>query len=386
MPNNFESIRNSKVLLRCDFNEKIENGKLESTHRIDANANSIQELLARNNKIILISHHSNHEVSMQIIFNYLFQIFGDKISFIAETEVKNISKFLENNSNILTPIILLENTRMLNNGSSEEGESLDEKCDLGLSKFFASLADTFVFDAFSVAHREHSSTTGVANLLPSSLGPVAMRELSNLSKILNELDETLLILGGSKLSTKLELLRKFVLSGAVTCVGGAMLHPILLHEGIDIKSSYIEETNLTSNDLEIFESNKSKLIFPNSKTWSDDGKRIVDSIFKISELENLLKQNPKIKNILWNGPVGLYEEGYTEGSLNIAKFVSGHTKGTEHKFTIVGGGDTIAFLDKVNEKDYTSDYSYISLSGGAMLDFLTRGTLPIFEIIKNKKI
>ena len=314
-------------------------------------------------------------------------------------------------------------------GLGGEAKNLDEKNDLEFAKFLASLGECFVYDAFSVGHRDHASTTGIAKILPSCFGPTFLREYNSLKKITDELGSSLVFMGGAKLSTKLPIIQKFLNGGAVVCVGGAMLHPILQAQNIDIKDSYLEKDfELDKKDLdyllgEIGQADQKKnLILPKELIWNKesaaekDRNKIVDNIFDFESINKIILDN-NIKNILWNGPVGMYEQGNVTGSREIYKFIkdkktpitplsqlrqgyAGQTqRGEDSKlFTVIGGGDTITFLeeeqkienvnseintDKENvAKSFEKDFSYVSLSGGAMLEFLSTGTLPILESVK----
>lgn len=376
-------INNKNILLRCDFNEPVKNSELLSTKRIDANLNTIHELLTKKNKLILISHHSDKGQTLLPVYNHIKKILSEtspKINFVYINSVdqKVVSEYFLQNKDNLPEIIMLENTRLF-------GDKLDENNDIHFAKFLSSFTDYFVYDAFSVAHRDHSSTTGVAKLLPSCFGLTFVKEYSNLRKLLDEADKTLIFIGGAKLSTKLPIVEKFLEKGSIVCLGGAMTHDILKHRGVDIKESYLEEGFILSGNI-LNKLNTQietrKLILPKDIIWNikdreNPNTKIVDSVFDLEYLSKIIQEN-NIKNILWNGPVGMYESDEVSGSKNIYNFI----KNNSTLFTIVGGGDTLTFLENEN-KSFEQDFSYVSLSGGAMLTFLADGTLPILEIIKD---
>ena len=403
----FESIKNKIVLLRCDFNEPIKDEILESTKRIEANVITIHELLARKNKVFLISHHSDAGQTLKLVFNYLEKSFQGKskvkyINTIDQNVVKeyfNLNKntHLDFNNPENENIILLENTRLF-------GEDLDESNDLGFAKFLGSPADCYVYDAFSVGHRDHASTTGVANILPSCFGPTFLKEYNSLKEITDNIPGSLIFMGGAKLSTKLPMVNRFLDAGATVCLGGAMTHQILKYQNVDIKESYLEKDfeldKKALNKLSEYVKNKS-LILPTELIFNKEGNKIVDGIFNFEQIENIILEknikNTRIKNILWNGPVGMYEDGEIKGTADIYNFIKNLNNNTGDKkiFTVVGGGDTITFLEeektRENQKDETNenfenDFSYVSLSGGAMLEFLSTGTLPILSHISIKSV
>jgi 3-phosphoglycerate kinase len=403
------NIQNKIVLLRCDFNEPIitdtknNTQTLVSTKRIDANISTIHELLSRKNKVVLISHHSDKGQTLLPVYNYLKDVFGHEsskleINYVNNVDEKVVSEYFLQNKNNLSDIVLIENTRLFfgeNAGSFAAGihkeiKNLDEENNIEFAKFLASLGEVFVYDAFSVGHRDHASTTGIAKLLPSFFGTTFEREHKSLSKVLNNINHSLVIMGGAKLSTKLPIIEKFLAGGATVCVGGAMVHPILQAENIDIKNSYLEKGYAMPTDemntlLEYIKSEK--LILPDHFSWAssstgksetgDGAEKIVDSIFDNEKLQNIIEKN-NIKNILWNGPVGMYEEGDVEGSTEIYKLI----KNNKNLFTVLGGGDTLTMLESL-DFDFEENFSYVSLSGGAMLTFLAEGTLPILKNIKN---
>lgn len=411
----FESLRNGNALLRCDFNEPIKGEILLSTKRIDANLDTVHELLIRKNKVVLMSHHSDKGQTLLPVYNYLKKILMQsfpRINFvyIDSVDEKVVSEYFIQNKNNLPEVILLENTRLFfseNGGSEAAAKNLDEANNANFGKFLSTLGDCFVYDAFSVAHRDHASTTGVAKILPTCFGKTFEREHANLKKIIDKSEETLIIMGGAKLSTKLNLVEKFLGKESVVYLGGAMTHDILKHRGVDIKNSYLEE-GFTLSDEILNKLNtqieSGKLILPKDIVWNINDKdypntKIVDSVFDIEKLKELVfKKN--IKNILWNGPVGMYENGEVAGSKSIYNFIkdinlnknikinSESINGLENKsmskiFTVIGGGDTLTFLENENP-DFDQDFSYVSLSGGAMLTFLSDGTLPILEVVANR--
>ncbi len=367
-------ISNNNVLVRCDFNEPVKDGILLSRDRIDANLTTVYELLAKKNKLVLISHHSDKGQTMLPVYNYIKKEMGQShpkanFVYVNSSDENVVSEYFLQNKNDLPEIILLENTRLFSN-------KLDENNDTDFAKFLSTFGSYFIYDAFSVGHRDHASTTGVAKILPSSFGNTFLREYNNLKKLGEEGQYTLIIMGGAKISTKLPIIEKFLASGSTVCVGGAMAHPILKLRGVAIKNSFTEESVVITENIY----NHKNLILPKESVWNiSDAKnpntKIIDSIFDTGYLEKLI-QDKQIKNILWNGPVGMYEDGSVTGTDIIKNFLEKMYAGKIN--IVVGGGDTLAFLEKYS--DFQA--SYISLSGGAMLSFLSDGTLPILKVIK----
>lgn len=346
----FEQIHDSRVLLRADLNEPLwDGGTLRSTKRVDASVATIHELLARKNKVVLMSHHSEEGQSMAPFANYIQKQFPN-LQFIQSTDMNTAQEFAKSNPE--AELVMIENTRLFENGA-------DEKNDDTFAKGLASLADYFIFDAFSVAHREHASVVGVSKYLPHTLGPVAKKELEMLSKVLDKNDPAFVILGGAKLSSKLPLVETFLKNGNKIFLGGAMAHPIMAARGVDIKNSKTE----VMDALE-FAINQNILV-PTDYVWNDKDMIVDAGENTLTILENEIKN---AKNILWNGPLGLYEDGFTDGTYGLIHLLDGKTE----KNIVLGGGDTLTVLEHF---PYFS-CSYISLSGGAMLEFLAKGSLP----------
>lgn len=356
MSTSFEQIKNSRVLLRADLNEALnEKQELTSTKRIDAAIQTIQELLARNNRVVLITHHSTKNQTLAPIAKYLHTSFPE-LFFIQNTIIREVVGIVAENTD--KNLIMLENIRSFGNG-------LDEGNDDGFAKELSSLGEYFVFDAFSVAHREHASVVGVPKYIPHCLGMLAQRELDNLSPFLNASTEQLVIFGGAKLSTKIPIVKTFLKKWATVFLGGAMAHPILKARGVDIKNSVTEDLDVSEIKDNI------NVILPIDFVWSGD--RIVDAgPDTIKKLENQIKD----KNLIfWNGPLGYYEGGFDAGTDKLIEILNQH----QNKKIVVGGGDTLTVLEKY--PDFKC--SYISLSGGAMLEFLINGELPGITANKN---
>ncbi len=366
----FDQIKNDKVILRCDFNESIEGGLLKSTKRIDANLQTLNVLLAQNNSVVLISHHSDKGQSLRPVYNYIKSIYTE-CEFLGTEDYESLKEYINLNKNNLPRILLLENVRLFcpslgEGGEAGRGKSLDEANDPDFAKTLSLFGNSYVYDAFSAAHRDHASTIGITNFLNGCLGPVANLEYNNLAKLLNEIHESIFIMGGAKISTKLAVISNLLQKGARIFLGGAMVHNILKLKGLDIKNSYFENTEI---DLSSIINNES-VVLPEELVWSGD--RIVDDILDFEKMNKIIKEDG-IKNIFWNGPVGIFEEGHTLGTDKVFNFLN-----RSKLNTIVGGGDTLTYLE--GKKDYK--FTYLSLSGGAMLEFLSGKKLSVIEKLR----
>ncbi len=359
---NFENIKNSVVLLRADLNESLtESGEILGTSRLDASIGTIQELLGRGNKVVIISHHSDTKQTLSPVANYLKKTFQN-IEFLQSVDVFEIKNKIKNtNSNL----ILLENLRMFGGE-----ESWEESNNQAFAESLASLSEYFVYDAFSVAHRAHASVVSISKYLTHTLGPIAKREEENLKRLYTSKKDLLIIMGGAKLSTKLPIITHFLNSGAKVFLGGAMAHPILKRRGLNIKDSLTEELDLSGEIV-----NHKNLLLPHDYLW--ENKNGVDRILDAGKetLLNLKNEIDRAENIMWNGPIGMYEiAGFEFGTESLLKDLN-----NLNKFVVVGGGDTLSAIEKLMPK-FTC--SYISLSGGAMLEYLAKGTLVGLEANK----
>jgi phosphoglycerate kinase len=364
---NFEQIQKSNVILRTDLNDsKNENGNFDGTQRMDAAISTINELISRKNNVVVISHLSKEGESLVDNAAYIKKSIPNLI-FLQTTNEKEISDTIARTFGAgMGAVFLLENIRNF-------GDKLEENNNQGFAEWMSTLGEYFVFDAFSVAHRTHASVVSINNFIPSALGPNANREYNNLKKILDRLDKVALIMGGAKISTKINVIEKFLAAGASVFLGGAMAHPILQKRGLEIGESKTEDTNVSESII----SNPNLIVpidFVTSENMVKDAREVTktDKIFDIGqksvEIAEKLVEESEI--ILWNGPFGLYEKGFTNSTNNFANFLK--KLDLNAKFVVVGGGDTLSVIAKI--PDFKC--SYLSLSGGAMLDFLANGSLP----------
>jgi len=363
----FENIKNSVVILRADLNEGVDGGDLLGTARIDASIATIQELTARKNKVIVISHHSDDQQSLSPIASYIKKSLTN-IEFLQTLNIEEVKTKVKNsNSNI----ILLENLRIF---TDESKQKLEEDNIESFAKDLSSLGEYFVYDAFSVAHRKHASVVSVSRFLPHTLGPIAQKEYDNLSKLYNSHENMLVIMGGAKLSTKLPIITHFLENGSTVFLGGAMAHPILKARGVDIKNSLTEDIDLRENII-----NNDRLLVPTDFLWGTEEyeNKILDA--GIETLNNIKNEIEKSKNIMFNGPIGMYEiAGYENGTKFLLQNLTNNNANQE-KFIVTGGGDTLSAIEKLMPN---FKCSYISLSGGAMLEFLANGSLIGIEANK----
>ena len=360
-----EYLQGVRVLVRADFNVPINNGVVVEDFRIKAALPTIDYMVRKGAKVILMSHLESSDgtnPSLAPVADRLKKL-GQEVIF-----VKDYNKALDiiNEKQQNGGCVLLENLRFF------DGE---KKNDPKFAKELASLGDIYVNDAFSVSHRRHASVVGVPKLLPSYAGLQLEKEIVALSRAFEPAHPFLFILGGAKFDTKLPLLSKFLNIADGIFVGGALVNDLLKAKGLEIGKSSISDGTV---DVSMFLASP-KIILP--ADILNEQKKPID-VDQISRNDRNMDMGPKslellraavksAKFILWNGPMGVYEDGYKDATIELAKIVSDATvRGAE---TIVGGGDTLAAIAELGASE---KISFISTGGGAMLDFLAKGTLP----------
>ncbi len=348
-----DDIRGKKVLVRVDFNVPVKDGKVADDYRIKRALPTIQFLRTNGAKVLLVSHIETKGVeapTLRPAFDYLSQQLS--LSFIEDCfsdEGRQAIEMLEDGE-----MILFENIRRY------EGE---KKNDEEFGKKLAALADIYVNDAFAVSHREHASIVGVPQYIPHYAGLLLADEIRHLGISDSTPHPFLFILGGAKFETKLPLIEKFLEKADKMFIGGALANDLLKLKGVDVKDSVVSSGDPElQKSLEALISNP-KIMLPEDLVW--DGNKIMDAGPK--DIEALKPHIMSAKYILWNGPVGWCEEGFKEGTLALSRLV-----GESPAESVVGGGDTLASIKELGLMD---EFSFISTGGGAMLEFLLKGTL-----------
>jgi phosphoglycerate kinase len=245
----------------------------------------------------------------------------------------------------------------------------------------ASLGDVYVNDSFAEAHREHASTFGLAQKLPAYAGLTFIEEVTELSKVMEPKHPSLFLLGGSKFETKMPLVQKYLKIYDYVFIGGALANDILKARDYEIGQSLVSNVSLKESPF-LYDK---KLLLPIDVVVDGPDGRQVKAVDKVSKEEKILDCGPmtvdmlityieKAKTILWNGPFGAYEMGCTESTETIARHVA-----AADTFSVIGGGDTIAAVEKLGIND---QFSFVSIGGGSMLTFLEHGTTPVIDLLK----
>ena len=379
-----ENLDQKKVLLRLDLNVPLKNGIITDQTRIDKILPIINFLLSKNSRIIILSHvgrpkgKKNNDFSMKPICESLEKKINIKIKLVSDDvfQLKKEDLF----KNIEDKIIFLENIRFY-----EE----EEKNDVLFAKQLASLADLFVNDAFSCSHRTHASLCKITEFLPSFAGLQLETELSALKKVTTEIKKPITcIIGGSKISTKIGIIKNLIPKFNNFIIVGGMANNILNFKGYQIGKS-IKEENCEKIIQEIFETSKKyscTITFPKDVLVGNNlnDKSNIKNLNEINGDDLILDIGPKTinsikkviensKTVLWNGPAGYFENpNFASGSYEIAEAI---IKKNENRsiYSVVGGGDTIALINKINA---IKKFNFVSTAGGAFLEYLEGKDLP----------
>lgn len=390
-------VKGKRVLVRCDFNVPLKDGKIRDDNRIVQALPTIKELIAKGAKVILMSHlgkidHKDpvklaeglKKNTLEPVAVRLGELLGQEVIFSPETRGDSLVALV--NAMKDGDVLLVQNTRF------EKGET---KNDPELSKAWAALADAFVMDAFGSAHRAHASTYGVPEILKSegkevAIGYLVEKEVVNLSKVVKcEERPYIAILGGFKVSDKIKVINSLLKKCDKILIGGAMAYTFIKALGGEIGTSPAEMDQL-DYAKEMYASGK--ILLPIDTVCANDFDnptevKVVDSD-KIPEGFEGLDIGPKTreiyaaeiakaKTIFWNGPMGVFEkDAYQAGTIAVCKACAG-LKGKA--FTVIGGGDSAAACKQFG---YSSEFSHVSTGGGASLEMIENdGHLPGIDVI-----
>ncbi|WP_342227521.1 phosphoglycerate kinase [Rickettsiella endosymbiont of Rhagonycha lignosa] len=379
-------LQNQRVLIREDFNVPLDKGKITSDARIKAALPTIQYALKKGAAVILLSHLDRpkegfvtHELSLAPIAARLQELLGHPVRFITDW----LNRFK------ISPgeVVLCENVRF------QTGE---KKNDPILAKKIAKLADIFVMDAFATAHRSEASTVGVAQFSPQvCAGLLLMSELKALSKALETPARPLLaIVGGAKVSTKLTLLSSLLNKVNSLMLGGGIANTFLVAQGYSVGRSLfeIDLVNKAKKLLEVSKQLQVEIVLPTdvivATEISANAKTTVKKVTEIKKNEMILDVGPesiinytevvrRAASILWNGPLGVFELAPFEQGTRALSYAIANSPA----FSIAGGGDTLAAIEKYAIAD---KITYISTGGGAFLEFIQGNTLPILAILQER--
>ena len=370
-----QDLSNKNVVLRLDLNVPIQDKQIIDSTRIISSVPTIKYLVDKNCKVLLTSHLGrpeegkfDQEFSMSPVAEKLSEILNHEIDLIDSLESSDIFN--------TTQIQLLENLRFLI-GERDNNEKLGNQ--------LANKGDVYIFDAFGTAHRKQASThSAIQQAKISCAGLLLEKEINSLNKALTSIENPFTaVIAGSKISTKLELIAHLNSKADFIVVGGGIANTFLKSQGFDVGESLVEN-DMIEIAKELF--NSGKIILPNkvivadsidsnsSTTKNIDSVSGSDKIFDINLTSNMSEILKNSKTILWNGPIGVFEkEPFQKGTHQLAKTIAG-----SEAFSLAGGGETIAAINKFINKD---EVSYCSTGGGAFLEYMEGKLLPSIEAL-----
>lgn len=383
-----------RVLLRADLNVPVADGKVTDATRIERLVPTIREIIKVDGKAIILSHFGrpkgkvDPEFSLEQVIPAIVELTGHPVGFVATDWVDVTRARQAIDEAPAGSILVLENTRF------HKGE---EENDPELAKRMASLGDIYVNDAFSAAHRAHASTEGVAHLLPSAAGRAMQDELIALQQGLGAPQRPVIaIVGGAKVSTKLELLENLIGKVDALVIGGAMANTFLHAGGLGVGRSLAEKDLAeTANRIrDKAEAAHCAIILPIDATvaWHFEanaphrfyGVDAMDPDGMILDvgpgsIERIKGAVDEARTVVWNGPLGAFEmTPFDQGTVEIARYVAARTKAGK-VVSVAGGGDTVAALSHAGVKD---QFTYVSTAGGAFLEWMEGKALPGVEALK----
>ena len=365
-------VRNKRALVRVDFDLPLDKkGKVSDTFRLKESLPTIQYLIRQKAKVILISHLGRpngkkiEKLSLKPIAKILSKFLKKKVLFASDPGKMKSGD-----------VLLLENIRFF---KEEEENSLE------FAKKLVNSGDIFINEAFAVSHRECASIVGIPKFLPSAAGFSLEKEIKELNKILKSPKKPLVaIIGGAKMETKIKVINKFLKIADKVLIGGALANTIFASKGVSMGDSVIDVD--VFGEVKKIDPENLKLFLPIDLGIWNKGRVYYKEVSNLFEKEKALDIGPKtinlfceiIKNtktVVWNGPLGLTEQKpFDKASKEIVNCIAG-----SKAYSMVGGGDTIAFVREIKKEKV---FDWISTGGGAMLDYLANGTLPGIEALK----
>ena len=386
-------LKDKRVIIRCDFNVPMKDGKITDDTRIIASLKTINYAINNGAKVILMSHLGKIKTpedlknnSLKPVYERLKELLNTNVYFSPDT----FSDELTNQVNNLKSgeVLLMENTRY----EDLEGKK-ESTCNEELSKYWASLGDIFINDAYGALHRAHASNVGIAKLLPNGIGFLVIEELSKIDTFLEEPTYPfVVVMGGKKVKDKIKVIDNLITKCDRLLIGGAMSFTFLYTKGYHVNKKYLEEDYVTYCKNLLNKYNK-KIVLPKDfavSTSLEDTtsqNKLLEDIKEneygydigSSSIELFVNNLKDAKRVLINGPMGVFENPmYQKGTYEIYKVL----KDNNIK-TLVGGGDSAS---SVNNLGFENVFYHVSTGGGATLEYLEGTPLPALEVINKKKV
>ena len=386
-------LKGKTVLVRADFNIPLEDGKITNDKRITAALPTIKYIINAGGKVVLFSHLGRvkteedlETLSLLPVGNRLSEKLDQDVYFVNTTKGEELESAIEDLKN--REVLLVENTRFEDLDGKKESKN-----DEALGKYWASLGDVFVNDAFGTAHRSHASNVGISAHLPAVSGFLIEKEIEFLGEaVLNPKRPLVAILGGAKVSDKITVIESLLEKADKILIGGGMANTFLRAQGYDTGKSLVEEDKL---DLakSLLETGKDKLVLPvdvvAAKEFSNDTEYAIRDASEIEADEMALDIGPKTvevfeevlkdaKTVVWNGPMGVFEmSNFAKGTIKVCESLAK----LEDAITIIGGGDSATAAEQLG---FEEDFTHISTGGGASLEFLEGKELPGIKSLNDK--
>ncbi len=384
-------LHGKRVIIRCDFNVPMKDGKITDDTRIQAALPTIEYAINESAKVILMSHLGRVKEEKDLVKNDLFPVaqrlsnlLNQKVLFCEATsgsELKDAVDGLKDGE-----VLLMQNTRYEDLNGKKESSNDPE-----LGAFWASLGDIYINDAFGTAHRAHASNVGIASHLPNGIGFLIEKELNHLESLKNPERPYVIIMGGAKVSDKIKVIENLAPIADKIMIGGGMAFTFLKAKGIDIGKSLLEEDSLEFCQ-KMIATYGDKLVLPvDVNVTTEFSEETPHHICKVSEIgadEMAMDIGPETiammkevlanaKTVFWNGPLGVYEmKEYQKGTNELLKTIANSSI-----HSVLGGGDIVAAASELGFKDKVS---HASTGGGATLEFLEGKELPGIAIIQEK--
>lgn len=386
-------LKGKVVLERADFNVPIKDGEITNDNRIVQALPTIEYIIEQGGKLVLFSHlgkvkeESDKEgLSLKPVAENLSKKLGKEVIFVPETRGEKLETAIENLNE--GDVLLVENTRFEDLDGKKESKNDPE-----LGKYWASLGDVFVNDAFGTAHREHASNVGISTHLETAAGYLMEKEIKFIGGVVNDPQKPVVaILGGAKVSDKINVIKNLVNIADKILIGGGMAYTFIKAQGKEIGLSLLEEDKIDfAKDL--LENNGDQIVLPVdckiAKEFSNDAKITEVSINEIPSDQEAMDIGPKTvelfnkelqgaHTVVCNGPMGVFEfSNFAKGTIGVCESIAK----LEDATTIIGGGDSAAAAISLGFED---DFTHISTGGGASLEYLEGKELPGIKAINDK--
>ncbi|MCG1386739.1 phosphoglycerate kinase [Staphylococcus epidermidis] len=386
-------LKGKVVLERADFNVPIKDGEITNDNRIVQALPTIKYIIEQGGKLVLFSHlgkvkeESDKEgLSLKPVAENLSKQLGKEVIFVPETRGEKLETAIENLNE--GDVLLVENTRFEDLDGKKESKNDPE-----LGKYWASLGDVFVNDAFGTAHREHASNVGISTHLETAAGYLMEKEIKFIGGVVNDPQKPVVaILGGAKVSDKINVIKNLVNIADKILIGGGMAYTFIKAQGKEIGLSLLEEDKIDFAKG-LLENNGDQIVLPVdckiAKEFSNDAKITEVSINEIPSDQEAMDIGPKTvelfnkelqgaHTVVWNGPMGVFEfSNFAKGTIGVCESIAK----LEDATTIIGGGDSAAAAISLGFED---DFTHISTGGGASLEYLEGKELPGIKAINDK--